>query len=87
VAPLSDLEPLRLGALAKLGAPLRELLRGPGDELALGRDLRVEIKRAIFNVDVVFASQSFDPSLADIAPGSDEVAVHHQGRARHRRTS
>jgi hypothetical protein len=87
VAALPDLEPLLRGALAELGAALGKLLRRPGDELALGRDPRMEVKGTVLDCDVEFGLQSFDPSLADIAPGSDEVAVHHHGCRRHGRTS
>jgi hypothetical protein len=36
----------------------------------------MEIKGMVLDLEVVFLAQLVDPSLADVAPGSDKVAPH-----------
>jgi hypothetical protein len=81
VRPNANLEAFGLRPLAEGRAPLRSDLGRPRNLLALGRDAGVEIKRPPLDIDVEFLLELVDPSLADITPRSNEVAVHpHRGR-------
>ena len=83
MGPLADLEPFGLGGLREAAPAPAEVF---GQLFAFHRDAGVKIERVVLDLDVVFVLELVDPSLADVAPWSNEVAKHVQ-RNSHDRSS
>jgi hypothetical protein len=74
VRALAVRQALGIGGLLELRAGGGNALWAPGDLLALSGDARVELERAVLHLQVIGLAQLVDPSLADVAPRSNEVA-------------
>src|SRR5579859_3715587 len=74
VGPRADLETGLLGQLFEMSTPAGNSLGIPGYGLPFRRNTGMQLERAPFDLDVVVPSQQIDPSLADIAERSNEVA-------------
>lgn len=73
VGPLTNLQPLGSRNVHKARSPAAQAIP-LGQRLALRRNTRVQVEGMVLDMDVPFLAQLVDPSLADVAPWSDEVA-------------
>jgi hypothetical protein len=64
----------RIGCHLKLGWSPGDAPWTKWDGLAFERDPRMELEGAVLNLQVVLLAQFVDPSLADVAPRSNEIA-------------
>jgi len=78
VGALAIGEAFGAGNFLKTGARGRDTFGWPWDGLTLWRNARMELERAVLDLNVVFEPQPVDPSLADVAPRSNEVAENQQ---------
>lgn len=80
VGAIPVLQALLIGKAGEVGAPRGPHLRVPRYRCPFGGDPRVQLERAPLDLEVVFVAELVDPSLADVAVGSDEVADHRERR-------
>jgi hypothetical protein len=76
-------QPFAVGDLFEVRSRGCQPLRRPGNLLSFQGNTRVELERAVLHLQVIRLPQPVDPSLADVAPRSNEVAKHQQSD-RHR---
>ena len=67
-----------VGSLLELGAGRRHAPWSPGHGLSLECDTGVELEGAMLHLQVIRLAQPVDPRLADVTPGSNEVAEDEQ---------
>jgi hypothetical protein len=74
VRPFTVRQPFGLGDLGEVRPRRGHSFGRPRHRLPLERDARVQLERAVLDLYVVRLPQPVDPSLADVAPRSNEVA-------------